>query len=159
MQKRIVRTGNASINTAPHYTIKRIVNTGERQFGFGFDDLGNEVYIPASVIKRYALTEFDAGAGFRARCIPPDPANHKSQPQVMLPLVFDDGTEEIEIDDEPIAPPPAPPKDDAHLHRILKDLDELIENIQASLNETAEDLQTAKRLHNDLDAYIKGELE
>lgn len=159
MAMRLVRQANAGVETSPHMTITRIVNGTMRQFGFAVLDNGEEAYIPAIVIKRYNLTDLDSGAGFKARLRPSIPGSSKTQPTVMLPLLFDDASPElVEVEDEPVEEEPEEYKVPLDkLKAALEELDLLIVDMKTTRDNLTEDLDNAARLHNTLSGLLTGE--
>lgn len=83
---------------APHLTITRIFHTDEKQFGFAVTDAGEDVYIPALVVRRYDLQPSDVGVGLRG-ALKLREGNHekRNQPVLQLPVKFDSRPEHLQV--------------------------------------------------------------
>lgn len=82
---------------APHLTITRIFHTDVKQFGFARTDDGEDVYIPALVVRRYDLQPGDVGTGLRG-ALKRREGNHekRDQPVLQLPVKFDSRSERLQ---------------------------------------------------------------
>jgi hypothetical protein len=88
---------SAFANLGRHATIVKIVNSPDQCYGFAMTDAGEDLYIPGTLVKRFALSDMDEGAGFTSlvRNSPPDVTQHSgnksvAQLMVMPPFKLDD---------------------------------------------------------------------
>jgi hypothetical protein len=102
MQKTILarRANNLTKGIGKHFTVQKVVNDGDKHFGFAVDDEGNSAFIPRPVILKHNMTPEDEGAGFTAPTREPAlNAGADGSPQITLPLVWDGEAEEIVVEE------------------------------------------------------------
>lgn len=101
------RTNNMTTPIGEHMTLTRVINEPleRRIFAWAMRDDGQEVYIPAQLVKREKMTTADEGAGFTAVCAHnPRAVDSQTAPfMASLPLKWDGDAEDVVIDvpDEP----------------------------------------------------------
>jgi len=100
-----VRTANKNAlnGVGKHLTLTRIENTNDRIFGFAITDEGDEVYIPAAMIRANQMTsaDSDAAAGFTCPIRNNPRANDTAGGPLWVatnPLTWDGEAEEITVD-------------------------------------------------------------
>ena len=110
MQKTIQvrRTNNNTTLVGTHVTLTNVRNSDEAMFGFGMTDDGDEVYIPAIMVRFCEMTEGDVGAGFTCP-LKPNPraiTNPEGPAWVAInPLRWDDDNPEtvtVEVEDKEV---------------------------------------------------------
>ena len=104
---RTIKVRRANNNTAAigkHLTLTNVKNEADSMFAFGMTDEGEEVYIPANIVRAQQMTEADIGAGLTCPLRPNPRANAEANnpPYVAIhPVKWDGEPELVEVDDLP----------------------------------------------------------
>lgn len=98
-----VRARRVNNNTKPigeHCTLTKVVNDSFEQkfFGFAMTDGGEEVYIPANLIRNQQMTEHDVGAGFTCPIKQNTGYEQRHGRVCTPPLKWDGEAEEVEVE-------------------------------------------------------------
>lgn len=89
----MIRRTNVSLQSAPHYTLTKVILRGDEHYGFAVSDEGEDVFVPTNVCKRHNLTDADVGAGFKAMsrmALNNSESGQKATRSLLVPLLFDD---------------------------------------------------------------------
>ena len=166
MQKTIQvrRANNSTAALGQHITLTNVRNSDEAMYGFGMTDDGEEVYIPAVMVRYCQMTEADVGAGFTCPVKPnPRAVDTPDGPAwvAINPLKWDDeNPETVTIDVEEVTRSQDGPTESewdalvvacSEITEELGPMNELVE-FSAKLVQGAQHLQTKVSAQRD---YIK----